>query len=738
MLPCANCVTRNKQSFCHYEAESIATKRSSADYSGRKLSFEEGSRSPASGGALSKEQSRNESDSTAQFGAFGYAKTSGHNSLGIFKKIENHEGGGRIEPMDIPTTVEYSGLRHKYKSLVRQLPTREYIERLLETFFHEVNWHYYSIDEEIFRAHLSSWHSLSFSVLNKGPQELPPDLRFFPALLFQMLALALQFQQPGHDPSLDSLKYVSEMSLDDLASDYSESGSQLLSMLGKHNMTIVTIQAGFLRTSFLKNSALVTESWHSLGQTIRDAQEIGWHKDVPDRSPASPEIALERLWLAEARRRVWCNLQLWDAHMALVLGRPTQIESTDEKAVLPIDTPGSTNRKGSAPYPRSETDPPTPLTMLVYNVKLMLTIRETLILEKKGSHPNPKDYTKVEEIHKDILQNVESLPAYFRSENPDTSFDSLPDCHWLPASRQLFDTYQGFVIMTLHRPYAFTNPHSRGIALKAGLNILRAQRRLFQYLEARHYKLFNLVLSTFDAIVLVAAVYILHPTEHPDNLVDALQHFEWAMERFEAMYDRNQMAKAGLSVLKAIHPRLLKATGRQPTSSTNTTPASMSQQSTTASAPSLRNTATESPSSTHSWNNPIGNQGQAYSFSRNDSSERTTQSATTDLMKKTTTSLVPDTNISTYPAPSWDSTTIPTYSPIPQNFDAKLNFSDLQPTADLLWDGLVGMNEDPLTGNVNGQPYYDVNVGGVPGTPWQFEGEFGGDSFWNFMNQYNP
>jgi hypothetical protein len=67
---------------------------------------------------------------------------------------------------------------------------------------------------------LRDWNSLSFAALNEGPNEVPKELRFFPGLLFQVLALALLFQPQNYDTSLDSLKYVTTMSLDDLASDY--------------------------------------------------------------------------------------------------------------------------------------------------------------------------------------------------------------------------------------------------------------------------------------------------------------------------------------------------------------------------------------------------------------------------------------------------------------------------------------------------------------------------------------
>lgn len=59
----------------------------------------------------------------------------------------------------------------------------------------------------------------------------------------------------------------------------------------------------------------------------------------------------------------------------------------------------------------------------------------------------------------------------------------------------------------------------------------------------------------------MASIYILFPKEQPDLVQNALQHFHWAVERFEAMSARNPLAKAALGVLHAICMRLRRALG---------------------------------------------------------------------------------------------------------------------------------------------------------------------------------
>ncbi|KAF4615721.1 hypothetical protein G7Y89_g15268 [Cudoniella acicularis] len=720
--PCSNCVARNKQSLCHYENESARKQQ---------LLEENMSATPVNGGAFSIIKP-NESETAAQIAGFGYTKSGGNNNttLGIFKKIENHDVEAAALISQLPSSIpdHNNGLREKYKSLIRQLPSKQYIEKLLVTYFREVNYQYDPLDEGIFRDHLQDWYNLSFSTLNKGPMELPGDLQFFPALLFQCLALALQFQPLAYDPSLDSLKYAAGMSFDDLASDYSESGVSILSLLGKRNTTLITVQAGFLRTTYLKNVGMVTEAWHSLSSTIRDAQEIGLHKDLFNtRQPdARPEDVLEALWIEQLRRRMWLILSLWDIHMAIVLGRPTTIDVRDGKPPFPIDAPVPKNRRVEAPTPRNETDPPTPLTMLLWSTEISAPLWDIFNLEKEDPHQN--NFAKVEKMHKLINQITLHTPPYFRANNPDTSFDSHPDCYWLTRARPTFQNGAAFTIMALHRPYIFTNSSSRTSALRAGLDVLRAQRVLFNLLSSLHYKMFSLVLNTFDAIVLVAAIYILHPHENREDLDDTLQHFEWGMERFEMMSTRNEMAKAALGVLKAIHVRLKRALNVSKDGKTQ--PQSLK---------------TEYPTPSSQMPTPSA---QA-SIS---SGSPTAGPSPTTLTTPTSTYTLPTISNLTSPAPVSNAGLTPNSNsaattPIPANWETfsvppSFNFSamqPLQPLHDLVYNDLAtGMNVGYETGGWDIGRVGPSGGEGMAAAPWQFEGDFGSDSFWGFMNSYNP
>lgn len=72
---------------------------------------------------------------------FGYSAT-GASTLGLMKRID--DGGESLASMAMGAqdTTAYFGTRERYKSLVRQLPARPYIEKLVDIYFKDFNWQY--------------------------------------------------------------------------------------------------------------------------------------------------------------------------------------------------------------------------------------------------------------------------------------------------------------------------------------------------------------------------------------------------------------------------------------------------------------------------------------------------------------------------------------------------------------------------------------------------------------------
>jgi hypothetical protein len=444
-----------------------------------------------------------------------------------------------------PSNPFQSDKNHKYKELVRQLPPHDCISILVETFFADINWQYDLLDEGPFRAQLEEWGKVSYSDLQEGPEILALETLVFPALLLQVLAQALLFHPP-HDKRISSLTTMADMSFHDLGTEYSDTSAKILALLGKRDITIATVQSGLLRASFLKSSGKVVEAWHELGATIRDAQEIGLHtgRFVSERSPIRSSTVGHRIWVI---------LHIWDVHMAVVLGRPITTNLQMDSFSRTIEDDGS--RQELFSHWQTETEPPRPFDIILagYHVAYRY-FQEVHQLEYDGA--KPQDYPKVESIHAAIKNNSGLLPPWCRLENPDTKFDQNRACQWLSVAREGLFSLINLVLLTLHRPYIFSVANSQTEALKAGISILRAQERLFRQSEPYQYQVFNPVYASFDALVLIAAIYLTFPNRNQKWRAESVQVVERGMERLRIIGLGNSMAKSAHGVVWSLYHHL--------------------------------------------------------------------------------------------------------------------------------------------------------------------------------------
>lgn len=200
--------------------------------------------------------------------ALGYTQA-GASTLGFLKRIETQDGSddsgaGSSSAQSLPVSTRDSfTVKEKFKGLIRQLPARTYLDRLISIFMSTFNYQYYTIDPDIFYAQLEEWHALPFKLLTTtGPQGLTPDMRAFPAVLFQVIGTALLVVPEGGELATEfgALKYAASMTFEDLAMDYSESGMAIVGLFDKRSLSITTVQAAFLRAAFFKFMAQVTDS----------------------------------------------------------------------------------------------------------------------------------------------------------------------------------------------------------------------------------------------------------------------------------------------------------------------------------------------------------------------------------------------------------------------------------------------------------------------------------------------
>lgn len=266
-LPCTNCTQRGKAAQCRYDDSSL-TSIGGAGGASRKRPIDQEAGAGAGDDEDSQQQQKqqqqhqvqqHESRFPAKTADFGYSHTA-DGTLGVLSRID-----GACEPMaDVQARAQQHesafGIRQRYKSLVRQLPARPFLDRLVDIYMREYNWQYYGLDEQPFRESVDQWFNVPFSVLSTaGPQGIQPNLRAFPAVVFQVAATAL-LSLDEDDDEYAILKFAGRMTYEDLALEYSETGMAVLSLLGKRQMTMSTVVAGWARASFLKYTGQVTEA----------------------------------------------------------------------------------------------------------------------------------------------------------------------------------------------------------------------------------------------------------------------------------------------------------------------------------------------------------------------------------------------------------------------------------------------------------------------------------------------
>lgn len=200
----------------------------------------------------------------------------------------------------------------KYLSILRQLPYRLYVNILVDLFFKNVAWQYAVIDRSYFFDEFRAFYEYSPRLWSDKQATVPPEVLQFPALLFQIVALAIQFLPQDYDRILDDLRMG--RSFQELATLYSDLGIEIFSSFGRRIDGLNCVEARFLRVCFLKTYGHTTEAWHALGLAIQEAEEIGIHRQNEDfdSTGLSSEHICGKMWDLERERRISLNLFLWD------------------------------------------------------------------------------------------------------------------------------------------------------------------------------------------------------------------------------------------------------------------------------------------------------------------------------------------------------------------------------------------------------------------------------------------
>ncbi|KAI5783025.1 fungal-specific transcription factor domain-containing protein [Pyronema domesticum] len=495
--PCGNCTLRSASHLCHYESKSTEKEGESA----------ERSKSPVETTPLTADTSD----------GFGYLN-GGNTAAEVLEKLD-------LDALPSPLSAPESSETSNYTRLLSLIPPRPYTSLLIRNFFTECNWLYGSVQIRSFESLLESFYESTAS-LSPGPQQLSQ----FPALLLQVCAISLQMLPREH------FRQISQLCLgkDDfgmLSTRYSNAAVEMAQGLGRHKSTLPRVQTWFLRASWLKSEGRAIESWHALGQAIREAQEVGLHKAT---------TVLGDQIRAEEGKRVWVNLYTWDRFMSIILGRPTLINDRHCTVPPPLDC----DLTVSPLVPRSPLDPPTSFTERLLDYELAHIINSIDELPTN-------DIAALERLHSKLEALSDLYPPALAILNRDTKHDDkIP---FLAIQAELLKGSYHCLVVGIHRPFVFTRAKSRRIIVESGTEVLRSQERLFDGTREHHHTIYTLNFFTFDPAVLIAAVLITSPSSLDSHTIDtALLHLHRAQERLSIIGRRVKLSEKGAAVLKLL------------------------------------------------------------------------------------------------------------------------------------------------------------------------------------------
>jgi hypothetical protein len=479
--------------------------------------------------------------------------------------------GTQKEPRPLGTQVSClsQGMESQYWAIVNALPAAPLVQALVQVFFDEVNWYFAVLDQCFFDILFVEWTSMSRGIENI--QRLTPTVLYFPALLFQVLALALQFLPPNQSNEL-SLRERNPQEIDVLSARLSGQGEKLMRLLGRRAPNVTSVQADMMCCAWQKNDGRGADSWHSLSNATRQAQEIGLHLNSDqdtDTQSTNPDT-LKRLWFDEHKRRLWATLVTWESHMSLQLGRPRLIHLTDCTCLDPIDCDFPVSPSQTVFRPARPDERPSLYTTQLVKYKIGQTIHRMMSIG--ATNPLLQNYDVVESLHSVVLELLGSLPQAMKLENPDVSWDArLPGL--VKARFQIAIVVHSF-LLALHRPHASRFETSRQRATQAAIGSLEASDKLFQLTEPHQYKIHTIVFHTIDSGIFLAIAAIKYYTHesHTRGIID--QTLERAIERLKILKSRNSIARHGEKALVKCVRKFRQAWSHQVVSSMSFAPES--------------------------------------------------------------------------------------------------------------------------------------------------------------------
>ncbi|KAL5371577.1 hypothetical protein DPSP01_014169 [Paraphaeosphaeria sporulosa] len=278
--------------------------------------------------------------------------------------------------------------------VLQAMPPKSITDVIVNRFLAVVNYRYSAIQGPTFINQYVRWWSDRVT-----GQTLSPE---FTCLLLRVLSYSVQFFPPELQ---NTIEFGLAGSPKIITNRFHDAAEQLSNSFSTSNTCVERVQELFFQCAWLRSESRIVESWHSLGRTIREAQELGLDKESSYKG--LPEFDVE------IRRHLWTLLYTWDWQMSAWLGRPHMI---DQKGL-----------SFEFPNPRLDQSASEPNVLSPFaHVALQAQVARR-IAPLAGNVQAVRDLSSdhVPSVLEEIRDFVDELPPVFRIEDPDISLDEL-------------------------------------------------------------------------------------------------------------------------------------------------------------------------------------------------------------------------------------------------------------------------------------------------------------------------
>ncbi|KAM0264610.1 hypothetical protein ACHAPA_008124 [Fusarium lateritium] len=427
-----------------------------------------------------------EDDDDVGLGAMGYAAGPLFESLTIHPKKDKKPLGELtwVHPRNCP----------QLKHALDVLPGRPQMDALVQSFFNNMNYHYYIIYPPVFLQDYQEWW-------DRRSRNQSLSLQWT-ILLVMVCACATQHLDVDMKPIVEV--QLSEPS-DKLTVEYHKAATELGRVIPLGHCHLLNIQWMLHSIYWYKSEARFVEAWHVIGAAVREAHELGLHRTAI----AEGLSEFER----EMRRRVWCVLDCWDWQFASGLGRPTIIDHSD----INVEPPSLALEDFS----------PSPLLHMKLQSELV-----TQLAQRWGAPKNITSANDIQEYKATLEQWIARFPAVYDVDKPDTSKDMKHS--WIVYHRFYLHTMAYLMILNPMRSFmaqVYTKNSSdevlavRDDAIKYSLKNLKTTNEWANHASHRDGRFHFIIFSLFDtAAVLSTAIIKDHDDTIPrkDEIIDSV------------------------------------------------------------------------------------------------------------------------------------------------------------------------------------------------------------------------